>query len=566
MCAVRRIPLIAVLVTTLTAVGLTLAGPALAAAPTITSFTPTSGPLGTTVTVNGANFTKPATVTFAGASATSATVANSTKLHADVPASAVTGPIKVTTSGGTVTSSATFTVTPGLSLAPDAGPPTTTTTVTGSGFAAGEAADVYLDTTDVQLTVTSSTGALSVALTIPSSTTPGAHWITVVGRRSGDAAQASFNVRTNWPQRGFGPARTGRDPYENVLNSATVGGLGQAWSYASGGAITAEPTLVNGVVYFGSDDGSVYAVKASTGAKVWAFATGSTVYNTPAVADGIVYIGSTGGKVYAIKASTGAAVWSFTTGGSVYSSPAVANGVVYVGSFDDKVYALNATTGALLWSYTTGGEVFSSPAVVNGIVYVGSDDSTVYAFNATTGTVVWSYPTGGAVESSPAVANGYVYVGSDDSKVYAFSAGSGQLRWAYTAGSEVFSSPAVANGTVYVGSDDDHLYALDGRTGGVDWSFTSLAAFQSTPSVANGIVYDGDNNGIEFALYYGDVLWSSDGGAGYASSPIVANGAVYAGTASGVFRAYDLNGGSAQITHRIDPARLRPDLSLRRSR
>jgi len=60
------------------------------------------------------------------------------------------------------------------------------------------------------------------------------------------------------------------------------------------------------------------------------------VFSSPAVANGTVYVGSEDNNVYALNATTGAKVWSFTTGSSVYSSPAVANGVVYVGSDDNK--------------------------------------------------------------------------------------------------------------------------------------------------------------------------------------------------------------------------------------
>jgi outer membrane protein assembly factor BamB len=63
------------------------------------------------------------------------------------------------------------------------------------------------------------------------------------------------------------------------------------------------------------------------------------------VVNGVVFVGS-GDNVYALKASTGAKLWSFATGGVVESSPAVANGVVYVGSEDGNVYALKASTGA----------------------------------------------------------------------------------------------------------------------------------------------------------------------------------------------------------------------------
>jgi len=78
--------------------------------PTITSFTPNSGYEYTQVTITGANFTTPPSVSFNGAAAQDIWV-NSTTITARVPAGAGSGPITVTTSGGTVTSAGAFTVT-----------------------------------------------------------------------------------------------------------------------------------------------------------------------------------------------------------------------------------------------------------------------------------------------------------------------------------------------------------------------------------------------------------------------------------------------------------------------
>jgi serine/threonine-protein kinase len=55
----------------------------------------------------------------------------------------------------------------------------------------------------------------------------------------------------------------------------------------------------------------------------------------------VVYIGSEDHNVYALNASTGAKLWSYTVGEYVDSSPAVANGVVYVGSWDKNLYAFS---------------------------------------------------------------------------------------------------------------------------------------------------------------------------------------------------------------------------------
>jgi Zn-dependent metalloprotease len=83
--------------------------------PTVTSFTPTSGAVGTAVTITGTNFTGATAVTFNGTAATF-TVVNATTINTNVPAGATTGPIGVTTSVGTGLSSTSFALPPANDL------------------------------------------------------------------------------------------------------------------------------------------------------------------------------------------------------------------------------------------------------------------------------------------------------------------------------------------------------------------------------------------------------------------------------------------------------------------
>jgi len=83
-------------------------------APTITSFDPNEGPVGTTVTITGTNFVNGGTtVKFNDVAAPAADVTwvSATKLTVIVPDGATTGPISVSTTGGDDTSAADFTVT-----------------------------------------------------------------------------------------------------------------------------------------------------------------------------------------------------------------------------------------------------------------------------------------------------------------------------------------------------------------------------------------------------------------------------------------------------------------------
>ena len=315
------------------------------------------------------------------------------------------------------------------------------------------------------------------------------------------------------------------------------------WTFPTGDRVVGSPVYRDGVVYFGSDDGSVYAVKAADGRQLWRHRTGGPVPATPALAGDTLYVGSYDGKFYAFDARTGATRWKFATGGErrfeakglhgqqpmnqtiadafdvFLSSPVVAAGVVYFGSGDGNVYALDAASGALHWKFATGDVVHASPAYADGVVYFGSWDSRFYAVDAATGKEKWRFQGGEdalfhnqvGFQSSPAVANGVVYTGCRDSNLYALDAATGREKWRYSAnGSWIITSPAVTAGKVVAGTSDSSLYlVLDAETGKPLVERKGNAYIFASPSVAGEVVYLGILNGTLEArdLSSGDLLW-----------------------------------------------------------
>ena len=96
-------------VATLVAATIAVAPASWAAVPAISSFSPTSGPVGTSVTINGTGFSGATAVKFNGTTATF-TVNSDMKITATVPPGATTGKISVTTPSGTDTSGTKFNV------------------------------------------------------------------------------------------------------------------------------------------------------------------------------------------------------------------------------------------------------------------------------------------------------------------------------------------------------------------------------------------------------------------------------------------------------------------------
>jgi len=147
--------------------------------PAITGFSPTSGPIGTSVAITGTSFTGVSEVNFNGTNATF-TGDSDTQITAMVPIGATSGPIAVTTPGGTATSSTPFTVTtvaaPTItSISPAIGGVGTTVTIKGTNFSGTTAVrfngtNAAFKVKGSQITATVPAGATSGPITV---TTPG---------------------------------------------------------------------------------------------------------------------------------------------------------------------------------------------------------------------------------------------------------------------------------------------------------------------------------------------------------------------------------------------------------
>ena len=139
-----------------------------AVGPTITSFTPTGGLVGTVVNVLGSNFTGATAVAFNGTSAAAFTVTSATQLTATVGVGTTTGPITVTAPTGTATSASSFVVGPPptvISFTPTTGIVGTVVVITGTNFTLvskvtfnGTNAPVFTLNSATQITATVPTG------------------------------------------------------------------------------------------------------------------------------------------------------------------------------------------------------------------------------------------------------------------------------------------------------------------------------------------------------------------------------------------------------------------------
>ena len=237
------------------------------------------------------------------------------------------------------------------------------------------------------------------------------------------------------------------------------------------GDINTSPVVANGRVYFGTADGAsgnnyLVAVNATTGEREWWYtAPDNSILSSPAVDGTWIFFGCDDGKVYALNDTGMYATlkWSKTTQGRVRSTPCVYEDKLFFGSSstDHSVFAVNKTTGVSIWNFTLSSsyEIAYSLAVANDIVYFASPSRYVYALNA-------SATPGSYGESSMEI-----------------------ILWrslSFTMGT--LRSPAVTNDKVFL-TANNVLYALDIDNGLESWSYDLYSVYDEGPVVADGRIF-----------------------------------------------------------------------------
>jgi hypothetical protein len=204
-------------------------------APDITGFSPMSGPMGTSVTINGTRFVNTTAVKFNGTNASSFSWNPSgTQLTTTVPSGATTGKISVTTPAGTATSSNNFTVTGAgalptiTSFSPTSGPIGTSVTINGTNFTGASqvkfnqtaAASFSVNSAGTRITTKVPSGATTgkISVTTPAGTATSSNSFTV--QKAFHDRSVSLELRRHLVARGFVNAEGGFAAcYQNVAVS-----------------------------------------------------------------------------------------------------------------------------------------------------------------------------------------------------------------------------------------------------------------------------------------------------------------------------------------------------------
>src|SRR5277367_2100557 len=72
-----------------------------------------------------------------------------------------------------------------------------------------------------------------------------------------------------WLEAGQDLSNSRNQPAEHLINSSNVSTLSLAWTFTTGGSVSATPTVAGNALYFPDWAGNLYAVEKNTGQLIW---------------------------------------------------------------------------------------------------------------------------------------------------------------------------------------------------------------------------------------------------------------------------------------------------------
>jgi outer membrane protein assembly factor BamB len=299
-------------------------------------------------------------------------------------------------------------------------------------------------------------------------------------------------------------------------------------------------------VYFGSNDGALYCVRAYSGTLVYRYDTGAEVARKPVRVGEMLLFANASDYLFAIDRRSGRTLWS------VHRTPALGmeisghagpaydqgTGLVYMAFSDGHVIAYDAKDGTEKWTpvdlsaeaEAAGGEapryldVDTTPLVdehPNGhVVYVSSYAGGVYALDATSGARVWSndkaigvtdvmlfhepthrpHPRGPDSDGPAVPARKVLLAASATTGLQALDPYTGRLLWKNKVPEGGVTAPVQVAGAILVGTTRYGLFLLSPRNGKVIDAVDPGTGFAQTPAAFGGRAFAMSNSGMLYGV------------------------------------------------------------------
>lgn len=337
----------------------------------------------------------------------------------------------------------------------------------------------------------------------------------------------------DWNGWGGDPKNTSfRTAEQTGLREDDIARLQLAWAFgfADSYSAWAQPVVVNGSVFVGSQAGVFYSIDAKTGCTHWTykapagirgaasvFSPGGGTERDAGLPDYIVLFGDLSGTVHALDASTGRPIWATEVESHpkarVTGSPTYFDGRLYVPmsswvtvndpsgaccTFRGSLSAIDARTGEVVW------KTYTIPNPAEPLDELGKQGEPLLG---PSGSAIWSAPAVDFTRAAVYAATGNSYTGpaTNSDSIIAFSLDDGHILWTRQATpDDVWLDGCQRGSTTCV------------RSEGPNFDFGAAPVLATTAS-GRELLIVGQKSGMVYALdpdRRGEIVWQYRAGHG----------------------------------------------------
>ncbi|MEO7050558.1 MAG: outer membrane protein assembly factor BamB [Rhodanobacter sp.] len=240
--------------------------------------------------------------------------------------------------------------------------------------------------------------------------------------------------------------------------------------------VLAAPVIVGEDVVVRGGNGRVYSLEAATGKRRWVYDQGNVPLlsvrgNGPLLAaNGVVFFGSDDGLLVALRLDNGTKLWEqrLSSGegrteidrlGDADGGILLDGSTLYAAAYHGNLVAVDGASGRPLWSHPLS--TFTSLAVKDNSIFGVDDESRVWSFDKSGGADAWK---NASLQyrwlTGPAVQGNYVVVGDAEGWVHWLQTGDGALAARERLSKKAIrAQPLVVGDTVYVEDVKGHIGA-----------------------------------------------------------------------------------------------------------
>lgn len=185
------------------------------------------------------------------------------------------------------------------------------------------------------------------------------------------------------------------------------------WQTETDAATRCSPSLKNGIIIFGNDDGEVITVDLEDGEIINRKSVGGIFTGTPTIDDSIAYMSNNNGMIYALDLKSIEIIWQHDTHARILMSPAVDDKNVIIGNLSGSLFSLNKFNGKPNWKQQYKGVFQATPLLTNYRIIIPNLFRSLYIIDKSTGIPNKIYLLEGRAKLSPVYFDGILFIGFD---------------------------------------------------------------------------------------------------------------------------------------------------------